>query len=68
MTVSQGQASFTVVGPTGATVVVPSATDLVTWTGVETNKLGSIPWTFVDPGMVDGEKRFYRGVLGGAVP
>jgi hypothetical protein len=63
VTVSQGRASFTVSGAAGLTVVIQSSGDLVTWTGMETNRLGSVPWPFVDSKVVEGQRRFYRSTV-----
>lgn len=54
------QASFQVVGNSGATFVVQASSNLINWINVQTNVA---PFTFVDTNMPSGGMRFYRTVL-----
>jgi hypothetical protein len=55
-----GYSSFQMTGEPGWTVVVQASTNLVNWTPVATNVLGSIPTPFSDPESAQFSQRFYR--------
>jgi uncharacterized delta-60 repeat protein len=58
-----GRFGFNLTGVAGQTVVVDVSTNLVSWTGVATNTLGSDPLYFSDAGSTNCPQRFYRARL-----
>jgi hypothetical protein len=57
---SNGCFSFQINGEPGWTVVVQASTNLVDWTPIATNVLGSAPLPFHDPDNTQFRGRFYR--------
>jgi hypothetical protein len=55
-----GQITFNPVGLPGGTVVIEASTNLVNWTPIATNVLGSTPTPFSDPQSAQFSRRFYR--------
>lgn len=55
-----GRFGFDLHGVAGQTIVVEASTNLVNWTPLATNTLGSEPFCFSDPGSTNLASRFYR--------
>ena len=54
---------FNLSGAVGQTIVVDGSTDLVDWTPLFTNTVGSSPFYFFDPAWTNYPSRFYRARL-----
>jgi hypothetical protein len=54
---------FNITGPSGQVVVVEGSSNLVIWTSLVTNTLGSGPYYFSDPYATNFSQRFYRARL-----